>query len=74
MKTINTLTQLLMLTYMKNLKFIYPIVFNISKIKKVCKRIGQMHFHLQLEDQVLEIKFFGRITKATMLHYATYDI
>ena len=43
---------------MKNLKFIPPIVFNISKIKIVCKRIGQMYFHLQLENQFLQIKGF----------------
>ena len=48
----------LLSNYMKNLKFIPPIVFNISKIKIVCKRIGQMYFHLQLENQFLQIKGF----------------
>ena len=38
--------------------FTPAIVFNKLKIKKVCKRIGQIHFHLQLENEVLQIQGF----------------
>lgn len=38
--------------------FIPAIVFNNLKIKKVCKQIGQIQFHLQLENQVLQIQGF----------------
>ena len=48
----------------------FQIVFNIFKIKKSCKVIGQLHFRLQLENHVLQNhKIFGRIT--TMVHHLT---
>ena len=48
----------------------FQIVFNISKIKKPCKLIGQVHFCLQLEKEVLK-KCFRQITKTTMVHHLT---
>ena len=56
----------------------FQIVFTILKIKKSCKLTDQMHFQLQLENQVLRTKFcrhkvFGIITKATMVHHLTLE-
>ena len=40
----------------------FQIVFNISKVKKTCKLIGQIHFWVQLEKEVL--KFFWQNHKS----------
>ena len=41
-----------------------PVVFNRLNIKKVCKRIGEICFHLQLENQALQMHGFWQNHKS----------